>query len=111
MKKSIISVTPAAADRIQHLMSLRDKPCLGLRIAVKTKGCSGLSYAIEYAEDVNKGDTVVESNGITLMIDPKAVLFVIGTEMDYEDKTVQSGFIFKNPNEKGRCGCGQSFTV
>jgi iron-sulfur cluster assembly protein len=107
----IINVTPAAALRIQNLIEKRGKPTKGIRIAVRTKGCSGLSYTIEYADEIQKGDEIVEAHGVTLFIDPKAILFIIGTEMDYEDQIVQSGFTFRNPNEKGRCGCGESFTV
>ena len=113
IKKSagIISVTPAAALRIQHLIAKRGKPTKGIRIAVRTKGCSGLSYTIEYVDEVQKADEIVATHGVTLYIDPKAILFIIGTEMDYEDQIIQSGFTFRNPNEKGRCGCGESFTV
>lgn len=109
--RQILSVTEAAADRIAQLISIRDKPTAGIRIAIRTKGCSGLSYTIEYADEIKQGDEVITLPDASIFIDPKAVLFIIGTEMDYEDGVLQKGFVFKNPNEKGRCGCGQSFTV
>jgi iron-sulfur cluster assembly protein len=78
---------------------------------VRTKGCSGLSYTLEYADDKAPSDEVVEAHGVRLLVDPKASLFLIGTEMDYEVEKLKSGFVFRNPNEKGRCGCGESFHV
>lgn len=110
-KQQIIKITDAAVGRIKELISKREKPTAGIRIAIRTKGCSGLSYTIEYADDIKQGDEIIQIDNTTLFIDPKAVLFIIGTEMDYEDGVMQKGFVFKNPNEKGRCGCGQSFTV
>jgi iron-sulfur cluster assembly protein len=106
-----IKITDAAARRVQALLAKRGKPSAGIRIGVRTKGCSGLSYTIEYADERNKFDEVVEDKGVTILIDPKATLFILGTEMDYVEDKLQSGFVFKNPNEKGRCGCGESFHV
>jgi iron-sulfur cluster assembly protein len=106
-----ISITDAAAERVQALLAKRGKPSAGIRIGVRTKGCSGLSYTIEYADEKTKFDEVVEAKGVTVLIDPKATLFILGTEMDYVEDKLQSGFVFKNPNEKGRCGCGESFHV
>lgn len=106
-----IMITPAAAERITAMLAQRGKPCAGVRIGVRTKGCSGLSYTLEFAEEKGPFDEVVEQNGVTVMIDPKATMFVIGTEMDYVEGTLESGFVFRNPNEKGRCGCGESFHV
>jgi iron-sulfur cluster assembly protein len=107
----IITITDSAICRIKELIAKRDKPTAGIRIAIRTKGCSGLSYTIEYADDIKQGDEKIKIDDTSLFIDPKAVLFIIGSEMDYEDGVMQKGFIFRNPNEKGRCGCGQSFTV
>jgi iron-sulfur cluster assembly protein len=106
-----ISITDAAAERVQALLAKRGKPSAGIRIGVRTKGCSGLSYTIEYADERSKFDEVVEAKGVTVLIDPKATLFILGTEMDYVEDKLQSGFVFKNPNEKGRCGCGESFHI
>jgi iron-sulfur cluster assembly protein len=106
-----ISVTPAAAERVKALLDKRGKPSAGIRIGVRTKGCSGLSYTIEYADEKNKFDEVVQAEGVTILIDPKATMFILGTEMDYVEEKLQSGFVFRNPNEKGRCGCGESFHV
>lgn len=106
-----MTLTDAAAERVQALLAKRGKPSAGIRIGVRTKGCSGLSYTIEYADERGKFDEVVEQKGVTVLIDPKATLFILGTEMDYVEDKLQSGFVFKNPNEKGRCGCGESFHV
>jgi iron-sulfur cluster assembly protein len=106
-----LKITPAAIKQIKILLDQRDKESFGIRIGIKTKGCSGLSYTLEYADEQNKLDEVVQQEGVTVLIDPKAVLFILGTEMDYLEEKLESGFIFRNPNEKGRCGCGQSFHV
>lgn len=111
MVKALMHITPSAANRVAQLMAAREKPAAGIRVRLKTKGCSGLSYALEYVDTPNPADEKVEDNGVTLYVDPKAVLFLIGTEMDYEEDALKSGFLFKNPNEKGRCGCGESFHV
>ena len=110
-RPQVMSVTPAAAERAKALIDGRGKPTAGNRIGVRTKGCSGLSYTLEFADKQEPMDEVVETAGIKLLIDPKASLFLIGTEMDYEEEKLKSGFVFKNPNEKGRCGCGESFHV
>jgi iron-sulfur cluster assembly protein len=106
-----MTLTDAAAERVKALLAKRGKPSAGIRIGVRTKGCSGLSYTLEYADERGKFDEVVETKGVTVIIDPKATLFILGTEMDYVEDKLQSGFVFKNPNEKGRCGCGESFHV
>jgi iron-sulfur cluster assembly protein len=106
-----LTVTPQALERVRDLMDKRERPCLGIRISLKTKGCSGLSYKLEYAEEENPLDEKVELENVTLFIDPKAILFILGTIMDYKETAIQSGFDFVNPNEKGRCGCGKSFHV
>jgi iron-sulfur cluster assembly accessory protein len=106
-----MTLTDAAADRVRQLMSKANKPVVGLRVGVKARGCSGMSYFVEYAEDVKKFEEVVEDKGVKILIDPAATMFLIGTEMDYVDDKIQTGFVFRNPNEKARCGCGESFTV
>jgi iron-sulfur cluster assembly accessory protein len=109
--KQAMTVTDAAAERIRALLVQRGKPAIGVRVGVRARGCSGLSYTLEYADEKGKFDEVVEANGVTILIDPKAVMFIIGTEMDWVDEKLQNGFTFRNPNEKGRCGCGESFHV
>jgi iron-sulfur cluster assembly protein len=111
MSRSPITITDRAFDRVKALLEQRGKPSVGIRIGVRTKGCSGLSYSIEYADEKNPLDEAMEHNGITILIDPKAIMFIIGTGMDYVEEKMQSGFVFQNPNEKGRCGCGKSFHV
>ena len=103
--------TDAAAKRIQALLAQRGKPSAGIRIGVRARGCSGLTYTLEYADEKGRLDEVVQDKGVTVLIDPKATMFIIGTEMDYVEDKLQSGFTFRNPNEKGRCGCGESFHV
>ena len=107
----MIKVTPLAVGHLKKLLSDRGKESKGIRIGVKTRGCSGLSYTLEYVDEVLVQDEVVNIEDINLFIDPKASFFLIGTEMDYEENNLESGFKFNNPNEKGRCGCGESFHV
>lgn len=106
-----ITISDNAASRIQAMMAARGKPAAGIRVGIRTRGCSGLSYTIEYADEVNKFDEVVEDKGVKVLIDPKAIMFLLGTEMDFVEEKFKSGFTFVNPNEKGRCGCGESFHV
>jgi iron-sulfur cluster assembly protein len=106
-----ITITDSAFDQVKALLAARGKPSVGIRIGIRTKGCSGLSYALEYADEKNPFDEVMELEGVTILIDPKAILFILGTEMDFVEEKMQSGFVFRNPNEKGRCGCGKSFHV
>ena len=109
--KQALMVTDAAARRIEALIAQRGKPAVGVRVGVRARGCSGLSYTLEYADEQGKYDEVVEDKGVKVLVDPKAILFILGTEMDYVEDKLQSGFVFRNPNEKGRCGCGESFHV
>ena len=110
-RPQVMTVTPAAAERARALIAGRRKPTAGIRIGVRSKGCSGMSYTLEFADKQEPMDEVVDSDGVRLLIDPKASLFLIGTVMDYEEEKLKSGFVFRNPNEKGRCGCGESFHV
>lgn len=106
-----ITLTERAAERVKAFLSKANGPVVGLRIGVKNRGCSGMSYDVQYATEKMKFDEVVEDKGVTILIDPAAVMFLIGSEMDYEDDKFHTGFTFRNPNEKGRCGCGESFHV
>ena len=108
---SLLTITDNAANRINHLLAQRGKPSAGVRVGVKSGGCSGLSYTFEYADEKSPYDEEVTDKGVTLLIDPKAVLYLVGTQMDYVEEKLKSGFVFINPNEKGRCGCGESFHV
>ncbi len=108
---AILNITANAAQQIKALMAARTQPCLGIKIGIKTRGCSGMAYYLEYAEQKGPYDEVVECDGVRVLIDPKAIIFLVGTEMDYEENELEAGFKFINPNEKGRCGCGESFHV
>ncbi len=110
--KAPITLTDAAAARVRTLVEKSgDEKVLGLRVGVKSRGCSGMSYFVEYATDQKKFEDKVEEKGVTLFIDPTAVMFILGSEMDYQEDRMFSGFVFNNPNETGRCGCGESFSV
>jgi iron-sulfur cluster assembly protein len=110
-RPQVMKVTSAAVERVKALIEQRGKETAGIRIGVRSKGCSGLSYTLEYADKQEPMDEIVDTDGVKIMIDPKASLFLIGTEMDYVEEKLKSGFVFTNPNEKGRCGCGESFHV
>ena len=110
--KAPITLTEAAVKRAKYLIEKNgDEKILGLRVGIKSTGCSGLSYFVEYATEKKKFEDKVEENGVTLFIDPTAVMFILGSEMDYEEGKMSSGFTFNNPNEISRCGCGESFSV
>ena len=108
---SIITVSDAAAERIKHLLSMRAGGSYGIRVGVKSGGCSGLSYLIEYADDARPFEELIQVKGVRILIDPKAIMYVIGSQMDYTEDSFKSGFVFNNPNEKAKCGCGKSFNV
>ncbi len=110
-RPAMMQVTEAAARQVKALLDGRGKPSLGIRIGVRTKGCSGMSYTLEFADEINEFDEVVEDKGLTIIVDPKAIMFIVGTEMDFVEEDMETGFVFRNPNEKGRCGCGESFHV
>jgi iron-sulfur cluster assembly protein len=107
----VISLTDAAADRVKSIMSKSDEPYVGVRLGLKNAGCAGMEYTMEYASDIAAHDEVVEDKGVTVLVDSKAILFLIGTEMDYDVSTLSSGFVFKNPNQVDACGCGESVTL
>ena len=108
---SVITLTDAAADRVKTLIAKSEKPVQGLRVGVRSRGCSGMSYVVEYAQEKKNLEEVVEDKGVKIFIDPTAVMFLVGSQMDYVEDKLQSGFVFKNPNEKSRCGCGESFSI
>jgi iron-sulfur cluster assembly protein len=101
-------LTEAAADRIKELMAKSDRPIAGLRVGVRNGGCAGMAYTMEYAEAASPADEVVEDKGVRILIDPKAVLFLLGTEMDYKTDKLSAQFVFNNPNQTSACGCGES---
>jgi iron-sulfur cluster assembly protein len=107
----LMQISDAAADRLRALYEKGQQAGKLLRISVSTKGCSGMSYDLGWADEAGPGDEIVSDKGLTVLVDRKATLFLIGTTMDYEVKQLSAGFTFSNPNEKGRCGCGESFHV
>lgn len=109
--KTVITLTEAAAERVKTLMAKANDGTIGLRVGVRARGCSGLSYTVEYATDIKRFEEVVEDKGVRVLVDPAATMFLVGSEMDYVEDKMQSGFVFRNPNEKARCGCGESFSV
>jgi iron-sulfur cluster assembly protein len=110
-RPKVVTLTDAAAARVKEIMARADKPYAGLRVGVKNGGCAGSEYIFEYAAEKNPLDEVVEDKGVTILIEPKAVLFLIGTEIDYEITKLSSKFVFHNPNETDACGCGESVTI
>jgi iron-sulfur cluster assembly protein len=103
-----MKLTEAAAQRITELTKRADSEIVGLRVGIKNGGCAGQSYTVEYAHEVRPTDEVVEDKGVKILVDPKAVLFLLGSTMDYEETKLRSGFVFNNPNEVSSCGCGES---
>jgi iron-sulfur cluster assembly protein len=107
----MISVTTNALHQIKKLITSRENIPAGIKVGINTKGCSGLSYTLEYVDQIDDKDEVFQFDDIKIFIDPKSSLFLLGTEVDYVEGELESGFRFVNPNEKGRCGCGESFHV
>jgi iron-sulfur cluster assembly protein len=103
-----MTLTDAAAERVRQIVNRSEKPVLGLRVGVKNGGCAGMEYTMEWATEQKRFDEVVEEKGVRVFIDPKAILFLLGTEMDYQTSTLKSGFTFNNPNQTSACGCGES---
>lgn len=111
MARQLISLTERAADRVRHLIQTSGEGALGLRLGVKPTGCSGYSYKLDFARDLRPGEEVVDSAGVKVVIEPMAVMYVLGTELDWVEDKLGAQFVFRNPNEKSRCGCGESFQV
>ena len=107
-RPQVMRLTEAAASRIKSVMAQAGKPVAGVRVGVKNGGCAGMEYTMEYADAVNPTDEIVEDKGVKLLIDPKAVLFLLGTEMDYKTEKLSAQFVFNNPNQTSACGCGES---
>ncbi|WP_339048519.1 iron-sulfur cluster assembly accessory protein [Candidatus Mesenet endosymbiont of Phosphuga atrata] len=114
-RKNPITITDKALDRIKYLLDGKGQEVIGIRIIIKQKGCFGLKYNIEYAYEIRPFESTIEvmhsGEKVKILIDPKAIMFILGSEMDFVEDKFSSGFVFKNPNEKGRCGCGESFYV
>ena len=111
MSEQIIKLSDNAAERIKQIMSKAENSAIGVRVGVKSGGCAGMSYVMEYANEIKPNEEVIEEKGVKVFIDPKAIMYLLGTEMDYKKEKFSSQFIFKNPNETERCGCGESFKV
>jgi iron-sulfur cluster assembly protein len=110
-KLKVLTLTDAAADRVKAIIARADRPIAGLRVGVKNGGCAGMSYTMDYAEAAQPGDEVVEDKDVCVFIDPKALLFLLGTEMDFQTTKLSSGFVFNNPNQTSACGCGESVAI
>ena len=107
-RPKVMTLTQAAAERIRQIMARAEKPVAGLRIGVKNGGCAGMEYTMDWASEAGAFDERIEDQGVTVLIDPKAVLFLLGTEMDYKADKLKAGFVFNNPNQTSACGCGES---
>ncbi len=110
-RPKVVTLTDAAAGRVREIMERAEAPYAGLRVGVKNGGCAGQEYVLEYAAAADPLDEVVEDKGVTMLIEPKAVLFLIGTQIDYEVTRLASKFVFRNPNQTDACGCGESVTI
>ncbi|MGY8995380.1 MAG: HesB/IscA family protein [Alphaproteobacteria bacterium] len=108
--KQLLTLTDSAAERVKSLMKLNDK-AIGLKVGVKMAGCSGFSYTMDYAEEETGKEDIIEDKGVKLLVEPTAAMFLLGTELDWHEDQLESRFVFNNPNVKGMCGCGESFTV
>ena len=108
---SIIKLSDNAAARIKEIMANAEKDSLGVRVSVKAGGCAGMSYVMEYTKKANPNDEIIEEKGVKVFVDPAAIMYLLGTEMDYKQEEMSSTFVFNNPNETERCGCGESFKI
>ncbi len=110
-RMQVMTITDAAAERVRSAIENAEKPVIGLRVGVKNGGCAGMSYTVEYAESVQAFDEVIEDKGVKVLVDPKAILFLLGSEMDVKTDKFASTFVFRNPNETSACGCGESVAI
>jgi iron-sulfur cluster assembly protein len=111
MTRAAISLTPAASGRVRELLASKGEGALGLKLGIKSTGCSGVSYQLDFAREIEPGAEVVDVDGIKVVIEPRAVMHVLGTELDFVEDKLGAQFVFRNPNETARCGCGESFSV
>ena len=111
MGRQLLSLTPAAIARVRHLVTTLGEGAAGIRIGVRTAGCSGLTYTMDFAQEIAPEEEVVDAGGVKVVIDPTAAMYLLGTEIDFVEDRLGAAFKFNNPNEAGRCGCGESFTV
>jgi len=111
MSKQIIILSDSAANRIKEIMAKNQSNSVGVRVGVKSGGCAGMTYIMEYAKEINPNDEVIEDKGVKVFVDPGAIMYLLGTEMDYKKGEFSSTFVFKNPNETEKCGCGESFKI
>jgi iron-sulfur cluster assembly protein len=110
-RMQVMTITDAAAERVRTAVENAEKPVIGLRVGVKNGGCAGMSYTVEYAESIQAFDEVIEDKGVKVLVDPKAILFLLGSEMDVKTDKFASTFVFRNPNETSACGCGESVAI
>ena len=110
-RPKVVTLTEAAAQRVRDILAKAEKPYIGLRVGVKNGGCAGMEYVVDYAEEAQPLDEVVEDKGVTVLVDPAAVLFLLGSEIDYETGRLSSKFVFNNPSQTDACGCGESVTI
>ena len=111
MNKQVIKLSDRAAERVKQIIAQAKEPIIGVRVGVASGGCAGMSYVMEYAKEVKPNEEVIEDKVVKVLIDPKAIMYLLGTEMDYKKEELSSTFVFKNPNETERCGCGESFKI
>ena len=111
MSKQVIKISDKAVERIKEIMSQAHNSSIGVRVGVRSGGCAGMSYIMEYANEIKPNEEIIEDKGVKILIDPKAIMYLLGTEMDYKIEEFSSSFVFKNPNETERCGCGESFKI
>ena len=111
MAGGLLSLTPGAVARMRDLLATKGDGAAGIKLGVKQRGCSGYSYMLDFAREIGPADEVVEADGLRLVVDPMAVMYLLGTEIDWSEDRMGASFVFRNPNEKARCGCGESFSV